>query len=208
MLGRLGRLIRTVLTVARVTLDGVLLVRSWDDIKQELTPLALGIGSFAFKYEQVREFLIDRATYLFLLEQMGTYGPPGFGVIAFLLFFWRAYSRGQRAENSGAEDDASSPVPESSVHTEHDDAQVFRKLEVRMLDALNYISRRNPLTHTSHEEVDMLSLSHDLKKMGVSWVIPNSLVGVQIAALMRSGDLDEARKRFPPPQDSDDDLPF
>lgn len=184
--------LRIVWVIVRPLYHGVSIVGFWEDSHKVWVALCCTAASIALRFEQVRGWMLDRATYLFALEQIGEYGPWVSAAAGGYILGKGAYNRGQAVlAEQGA---AARPIPAPEV-------QQFRQLEQKTIDVAHYLSTEGKLGDNPEEESHIWELMDRLEKLGVR--MPKKPQMGRLIGLMRTGDLDKAQGLFP-----HDGLPF
>ena len=191
---------RRIVTAAKALYHGISLVGFAEDAKTLWTGLGSVLVPMVLRFQQVREWLLDRTTYLLALEQIGEYGPWFTGSIFLLVLTRRAYLRGLpkvlEAEGLAKPEEPPAPVlpPRPDVY---DEALVFRGLEEELFAVLEYLGEQDG--NSSYRlDLDgrMWALEDDLKKLGLRFPEPTK-EGAKMLGLMKTGNLSRAREDFP-----------
>ena len=178
------------------------MVGFWEDAKTVKAWAGGLVASLVFSFEQVRDWLVDRATYLFALEQIGEYGPWFTGSIFLLVLTRRAYLRGLpgvlEAEGlAEPREEPPAPVLPPRPDVAHE-VLVFRGLEEELLAVLQYLWEQG--VNSSYKSLDMdgrmWALEDDLKKLDLKFPEPTK-EGAKMLGLMKTGNLSRAREDFP-----------
>ena len=192
---------RRIVTAAKALYHGISLVGFAEDAKTLWTGLGSVLVPMVLRFQQVREWLLDRTTYLLALEQIGEYGPWFTGSIFLLVLIRRAYLRGLpevlEAEGLAEHREELAPVlpPRPDVD---DEALVFRGLEEELFAVLEYLRNRDGKSSYKSLDLDgrMWALEDDLKKLDLRFPEPKE-EGAKMLGLMKTGNLSRAREDFP-----------
>ena len=190
---------RRLVTGAKALYHGISLVGFTEDAKTLWTGLGSVLVPMVLRFQQVREWLLDRTTYLLALEQIGEYGPWFTGSIFLLVLTRRAYLRGlpKVLEAEGlAEPREEPPAPVLPPRPDVDDeVLVFRGLEEELLAVLEYLWEQD-----GHYSLDLdgrrWALEDDLKKLDLEFPKQRE-DGVRMLGLMKTGNLSRAREDLP-----------
>ena len=192
---------RRIVTAAKALYHGISLVGFAEDAKTLWTGLGSVLAPMVLRFQQVREWLLDRTTYLLALEQIGEYGPWLTGSIFLLVLVRRAYLRGlpKVLEAEGLAEPREEPAPVLPPRPDVDDeVLVFRGLEEELLAVLQYLWEQN--RNSSYKSLDldgrMWALEDDLKKLDLRFPEPTE-EGAKMLGLMKTGNLSRAREDLP-----------
>ena len=192
---------RRIGTAAKALYHGISLVGFAEDAKTLWTGLGSVLASMVLRFQQVREWLLNRTTYLLALEQIGEYGPWFTGSIFLVVLVRWAYLRGlpEVLEAEGLAEPREEPAPVLPPRPDVDDeARVFRGLEEELFAVLEYLGKRDG--NSSYQCLDlagrMWALEDDLKKLGLRFPEPKE-EGARMLGLMKTGNLSRAREDFP-----------
>ena len=183
---------------AKALYHGISLVGFAEDAKTLWTGLGSVLVPMVLRFQQVREWLLDRTTYLFALEQIGEYGPWFTASIFLLVLTRRAYLRGlpKVLEAEGLAEPEEPPAPVLPPRPDVDDeVLVFRGLEEELLAVLEYLWEQD-----GHYSLDLdgrrWALEDDLKKLDLEFPAQRE-DGVRMLGLMKTGNLSRAREDLP-----------
>ena len=192
---------RRIGTAAKAWYHGISMVGFWEDAKTVKAWAGGLVASLVFSFEQVRDWLVDRATYLFALEQIGAYGPWLSGACMLFVLTRRAYLRGlpEVLEAEGlAEPREEPPAPVLPPRPDVDhEALVFRGLGEELFAVLEYLWERDG--HSSYSlDLDgrRWALEDDLRKLDLQFPEQRE-EGARMLGLMKTGNLSRAREDFP-----------
>ena len=192
---------RRIVTAAKALYHGISLVGFAEDAKTLWTGLGSVLVPMVLRFQQVREWLLDRTTYLLALEQIGEYGPWFTGAIFLLVLTRRAYLRGlpEVLEAEGLAEPREEPAPVLPPRPDVDDeALVFRGLEEELFAVLAYLRERdgNPSYTSLDLDARRWALEDDMKKLDLQFPEPKE-EGARMLGLMKTGNLSRAREDFP-----------
>ena len=192
---------RRIVITAKALYHGISLVGFADDAKTMWAGLGSVLTPMVLRFQQVREWLLERTTYLFALEQIGEYGPWVSGAIFLFILTRRTYLRGlpEVLEAEGLTESATEdPAPElPAIPKVDEEVERFHALESEMLFILQYLPRRSSWSQSDVVARDsrMWALEDNLKEPGLQF--PDPKEGVKLLGLMTTGNLARARQVFP-----------
>ena len=183
---------RRIVIAVKALYHGISLVGLTEDTKTLWTGIGSIIAPAILRFQQVREWLLDRTTYLFALEQIGEYGPWASASIFLLVLMRRAYLRGlpDVLEAEGLTE----PEPATPDVTEVDE---FRQLANQMTAVYEYMVEANmdPNHHSAALEGSRWEIRDRLNSLGIE--MPKLSDCGQLLGLMRTGNLERAKRKFP-----------
>ena len=187
------------------------MVGFWEDAKTVKAWAGGLMTSLVFRFEQVRDWLVDRATYLFALEQIGSYGPWLSGACMLFVIVKGAYTRGlpaiQEADGIEAVGGVGGAVPGQLATTPQlarsSDEELFASWADEGVEIISFCAHAEHYSDYNRVEGDVMlyAFIDKLASVGVHFPTDFENPGWRqeasaLVGLMKNGSLEKARHIF------------